>query len=184
MICAASTHTRDILFHVIYGNDEKMIVDFIRAGASRLVIIIIIRLIADYEVEIKTATTRRLYSITGCEDLNKMVGEIVNRTEEVGINKLRALFFIVLNMDMPLKEYICEPNDVKLYSVAMGLPSSSKNDVSLMHSYSMIGTKKMEPPKAKRFMLELRDSINSWLANERLTCSDLVTKIKEEYLVS
>jgi hypothetical protein len=159
MICAASSHKHDILFHVIYGNDEKMIVDFIRAGASRL------------------------YSLTGCDELNKMVGEIVYNTSQVGINKIRALFFIILNVDMPLKEYICEPNSLDLYAIALGIPKNS-NDINLMHSYSMIGTKPMDHGKARRFMLELGDIIRSWLSNETLTLSDLATKVKEEYLVS
>lgn len=33
-------------------------------------------------------------------------------------------------------------------------------------------------------MLELRDLIKAWLSNEILTASDLISKIREEYLVS
>ena len=52
------------------------------------------------------------------------------------------------------------------------------------HSYSMIGTKAIERDRARRFMLELGDIVRAWLSNEALTVSDLVAKIKDEYLVS
>ena len=55
--------------------------------------------------------------------------------------------------------------------------------MELRHSYSMIGTKPIESGRARRFMLELGDIVRAWLSNEALTPSDLVTKIKEEYLV-
>lgn len=135
-----------------------MVADFIRGGASRL------------------------YSLTGYEKLPQMIAQVNSKGIELGMDKLRALFFLILNVDMPLKEYICSPGDKNLYAIALAV----KPDETLekRHSYSMVGTKPMSKEKARRFMLELRDLVNAWLSNEALTCYDLVSKIKEEYLVS
>jgi hypothetical protein len=170
MICASgvqsSVHRHDIVFHVIYGSDAGMVVDFIRAGAGRL------------------------HSLTGCRELESMVECISSKVADVlrpgaglGMDVLRALFFLILNVDMPIKEYICSPSDRGLYAVAVGLPAYSPS-IEMMHSFSMLGTRPMGDERARRFMMELGVLVRGWLSNEGLTPSDLVEAIKQEYLVS
>lgn len=162
MTCVpVQTHAHDIVFHVIYGGDEVMIIDFIRGGASRL------------------------HAITGCQEIEVMLERVMRERGALGMDTLRALFFVVLNVDMPLKEYICAPGDRTLYAVALGLAAgTSAEAMEKRHSYSMVGTKPIERAKARRFMLELGDIIRAWLSNEALSASDLVAKVREEYLVS
>jgi hypothetical protein len=76
-----------VLFHVIYGCDDAMIIDFVNAGAARL------------------------YSITNCQELKYMAKIVAERRSELGMDTLRALFFLIVNVDMPIKEYICCPGD-------------------------------------------------------------------------
>ena len=88
MTCvAALTHQHDVLFHIIYGCDDAMIIDFINAGAARL------------------------HSITGCQDLETMARQVTTKRAELGMDTLRALFFLITNVDMPIKEYICCPGN-------------------------------------------------------------------------
>ena len=48
-----------------------------------------------------------------------------------------------------------------------------------------MGTRAMDPAKARRFFTVLHDSIvKLWLQDERLQPSDLVQMVKGEYLVS
>lgn len=167
MICASgvqsSAQRHDIVFHAIYGADAGMLVDFIRAGAGRL------------------------HSITGCKELERMVACVSSKLDGsrlgagLGMDVLRALFFLVLNVDMPIKEHICDPRDRALYATAVGLPADSPQ-IERMHSYAMVGTRAMGHDKARRFMLELSRLVRAWLSNEALTPSDLVGAIKQEYL--
>lgn len=150
----------DLLFHVIYGHDPGLIAEFVLAGAARL------------------------HSLTGCPELEVVAAAVSSGAGgAVGMDTLRALFFLVLNVDMPIKEYICSPGDRGLYATAVGVPRDSPR-LEAMHSYSVLGTRPMERPRARRFMLELGGLVRAWLSNEALTPSDLMDKVKEEYLVS
>lgn len=104
-----------------------------------------------------------------------MVCKVVEEGPKVGIDKIRALFFLILNVDMPIKEYICDPHNKDLYAAAVGI---RVEEVDEKHSYSVLGTKPIEKEKARRFMLELNDLVRAWLSNEALNHSDLVAKVK------
>jgi len=113
---------------------------------------------------------------------------------------------------MVLKEYVCNPGCVKAFAAAMNMaPADRKmaataaetgarkkrrlvdnddddvdgaNLLKRMHAWSMLGTRAMDPAKARRFFSVLHDSIvKMWLQDERLHASDLVQMVKEEYLV-
>ena len=54
-----------------------------------------------------------------------------------------------------------------------------------MHAWSMVGTKPLQAAKARGFFKALHDRvIKSWLQDERLTPTDLVRMVKDEYLVA
>lgn len=147
----------DVLFHVLYGHNVEMIVDFIHASACRL------------------------YSITACEELKSAVQEVLLKREGVGMDRLRTMFFLLFNVDMQLKEYVCGTTQRELFAAALNL---SDEDARARHPLSMVGTMSLTPQKARGFILELKELVNRWLSNQTLTCSDFVGKVKEEYLVS
>lgn len=207
---SAQMHMHDVVFHVIFGSDSQGVLDFVLASAVRL------------------------HSITHCPFLSSMMKSVLahsassnqNNTSatpagctSIGPDVVKALFFLLLNVDMVLKEYVCTPGCVKAFAAAMNIslsggaaaPSSFKKaataaDGSLeskrrkllshtktdaekdclmrMHAWSMMGTRPMDPAKARRFFTVLHDSIvKMWLQDERLHASDLVQMVKEEYLV-
>lgn len=146
-----------MLFHVLYGKNTEMVVEFIYASSCRL------------------------YGITKNEELRSTVYRVMELKDRVGDDRLRAMFFLLFNVDMQLKEYVCDVGNESLYSAALNLESI---DSRPRHSYSMVGTRCICPRKAEGFMRNLKPVIDHWLSNEALNCSDLITKIKEEYLVS
>lgn len=167
---SAQMHMHDVVFHVIFGADARSIWDFVQASAVRL------------------------HSITQCPFLASMIRGMA--AQQHALDAIKALFFLLLNVDMVLKEYVCSPGCVKAFAAAMnvrrpaaaerGKRKAADDDEPLarMHAWSMIGTRAMDPAKARRFFTVLHDSIvKMWLQDERLHASDLVQMVKEEYLV-
>ena len=194
---SAQMHMHDVVFHVIFGSDSQGVLDFVLASAVRL------------------------HSITHCPFLSSMMNSVLAHSSSsvssaIGPDVIKALFFLLLNVDMVLKEYVCTPGCVKAFAAAMNIASSSaatyakkaataangsleskrrkllsntktdaeKECLMRMHAWSMMGTRPMDPAKARRFFTVLHDSIvKMWLQDERLHASDLVQMVKEEYLV-
>lgn len=181
MVVHASTqmNMHDMIFHVIFGSDIPCTMQFVRASAHRL------------------------YSITQCPFLAGMM-QSIDRGEEcrsfargrgIGDDVIRALFFLLLNVDDVLKRYVCMPGSIKAFAEAMnicikGNGTNAHDDQNIamlrrMHAWSMMGTKPLDVAKGKRFFVVLHDSIvKLWMQDERLHASDLVQMVKEEYLVS
>lgn len=155
-------------------------------------------------IDMIQASASRLYSITGCEDVKMMVQGVALNRESVGEDRLKSLFFLLLNVDMPLKEYICDPTDLNLYAAAHNLhhqlaqrrqqqqqnatprgiaDASTGGIVEQRHQLACINTGGMQPDKARAFLVMLKRVVNAWLCNEDLTCADLVQEVKQEYLV-
>lgn len=145
-----------VLFHVLYGHNVGMIVDFIYTSACRM------------------------YSITSCEELKTAVQEVLLKREELGIDRLRSMFFLLFNVDMQLKEYVCGTAQRELFAAALILSEEDAKKRPL----SMVGTVCLTAQKARCFIVELKELINRWLSNQTLTCSDFVANVKKEYLVS
>lgn len=172
---SSQLHMHDVVFHVIFGSDYESIFKMVSASAARI------------------------FSITRCTFLQGMMGKLSSSaaalTGRHGPDLLKALFFLFLNVDMVLKEYVCRPGCEKAFAAAMNvpLPSGAGNGcaqrklkaISKEHSWSMMGTKPMDPAKGRRFFTVLHDSIiKLWMQDDRLHASDLVQMVKEEYLVS
>lgn len=178
---SSQMHMHDIVFHVIFGSDLDSIFQMVQASAIRL------------------------YTVTSCPFLASMMRALVAeaspanadanavmardaRKRMMGPDLIKALFFLFLNVDMPLKEYICKPRCERAFAAAMNMQRVSdarKRMVSREHAWSMMGTKPMDPAKGRRFFTVLHDSIvKLWMQDERLHASDLVQMVKEEYLVS
>lgn len=155
-------HMHDVIFHVIFGSDVAGTLELVQASAVRV------------------------HSITHCPFLAGMMQRMtVESTDEV-----KALFFLLLNVDMVLKEYICKPGCVKTFSSAMNIKKSTENSMhqqklEKMHAWSMMGMRGLDPAKGTRFFTVLHYSlVKTWLQDERLVARDLLQMVKTEYLVS
>ena len=178
-------HMHDVIFHVIFGSDMQSIYELVHASAVRL------------------------HSITQCPFLSSMMNAIASERSSMaaanalldrsachvkhGPDLIKALFFLFMNVDMVLKEYVCNPGCKKAFAAALNAKraaapegnSSSSSVLQRTHAWSMMGTRAMDPAKARRFFVVLHDSIiKLWLQDERLCASDLVQMVKDEYLVS
>lgn len=76
-------NTHDIIFHIIFGNDVQTILEFVHASATRL------------------------QAIVDCKHLKHMMDCVVRDRHQIPVDMLKALFFLFLNVDMVLKEYVC-----------------------------------------------------------------------------
>jgi len=175
----------DIVFHVIFGSDTRSTLEFVHASAVRL------------------------HSITQCGFLSAMMDQIVRERDQqqqhhvhknhhsqqqqqqhqAGPDIIKALFFLFLNVDMVLKNYVCTPSSVEAFAEAMNIRMPNKQQrqqhLSRMHAWSMIGTRRMNAAKARRFFAALHDDVmRKWLQDERLNVGDLLRMVKDEYLVS
>ncbi len=180
----------DIVFHVIYGSDTSSTLEFVHASAVRL------------------------HSITQCSFLAGMMDRIVRDSRDdhasqqqggassctpqqqvpcsAGPDVIKALFFLFLNVDMVLKNYVCMPSSIEAFAEAMNVRMPKRQQLQdqhqllcRMHAWSMIGTRRMDTAKARRFFAALHDDVvRKWLQDERLHARDLVRMVKEEYFVS
>lgn len=101
--------------------------------------------------------------------------------ETMGMDRVKALFFMLLNMDMPMKEFIIDTANIHKFAAAI---NKKVEDCTKIHSYSLIGMRPLSPEKATRFYPALRTTINTWMATEPLQPGQLVRNIREEYLIS
>jgi hypothetical protein len=156
MTCTHGRH--DMLFHMVYGDNRVVTMEFIYACAQRL------------------------YSLTQNKMLSETIFRVMTTPESVSLQQSRALFFLLLNVDMPLKEYICDTSDKNLLAKALNIPLT---DVASKQSYVMTGAHKADQPKLRSFFLKLsHEIVPNWMQNQGLTFSDLVETIKEEYIIS
>ena len=153
----------DIIFHVIFGHDYNTILEFVNSSAARL------------------------NSICQCKYLQATMQAIQQQNEKgqhVPIDVLKAMFFLFLNVDMILKDYICNPGSRDAFAAAM---NAKRNSPSLdkMHAWSMVGTRCISAEKAINFFTALNKRVvKQWLQDERKGPMELLNAVKDEYLVS
>jgi hypothetical protein len=150
-------HKHDIFFYVIFGCNRVLILEFIEAMAVRL------------------------FSITECESFHTGMTELLGNDSKYGMDTLRCMFFLLFNVDMPFKEYVCDVSDITAYSNALNLNMA---DVTTRLSYSIVSTIPVPPARNLFFIAGLKTIINNWMSDEFLGCAELMSKIKEFYLVS
>jgi hypothetical protein len=157
MTCTHGRH--EMLFHLVYGENKDILMEFIFAAAQRQ------------------------YSLTENISISETVRRMVENPELVSLQQYRGMFFLLLNIDMPLKEYVCDTQNRELLAAALNLTNTPETNGK--HAYVMTGTKQAEPLKLENFFGTLSTQIvPNWLQNEGLTISDLVNTIREEYVVS
>lgn len=150
---------RDIIFHALFGEDRQ------------------------YLAEACHAISQRLFNLTGVECVRDAMGKILQDVQAQPIDVLRSLFFLMVNMDMPFKEYVCEVEDSALFLQAFNLANVPADRLCQLHAYSLVGCKSVERTRARAFFVSLREIVKRWLSIETLRPADLVAKVKEEYLV-
>ena len=139
---------------------------------------------------------QRAYLLTGEESL-KGVGKLLQEPEKAGTDSIKALFLMLMNMDMPVKEYMCSPGDPELlkgvlnWRGILGTARSAKErreaeDVlgEREFAYSQLGLHALGPEKARVFFGSLREVVKAWMASETLTPARLLRDVREEYLIS
>lgn len=163
MTCTSSSSVihvsmHDIIFHVIFGHDSDTIREFLLASSARL------------------------HSIVKCRHLAATADVVAKQVPP--LDTLKAMFFLFLNVDMVLKNYVCMPGSEEAFAAAMNAKAGAEG-LTKLHAWSMVGTRPISAAKARNFFLELhRKVVKQWLQDERKTPRDLVDAVKEAYLVS
>jgi hypothetical protein len=143
---------------MVYGDNREVMMEFIHASAQRL------------------------YSLTNNKLLSETIFQAMHTPQAVSLQQWRALFFLLLNVDMQMKEYICDTSQRALLALALNIPLT---DITSKHSYVMIGAYKSDPQKLQSFFLKLsHEIVPNWLQNQGLTFNDLVDTVREEYIIS
>jgi hypothetical protein len=127
-------------------------------------------------------SAQRLFSLTNNQMLSETIFHVMNTPQSVSLQQSRALFFLLLNVDMTMKEYISNTRDRDLLAKALNIPWS---EIASKQAYVMTGSHKADKAKLHSFVLKLsHDIIPSWMQNQGLTFNDLVETIREEYIIS
>lgn len=148
----------DIIFHVIYGSDEDTIREFVHASSARI------------------------QCITKCQYLEATMQQVLHT--KVPIDVLKTLFFLLLNVDMVLKEYVVDSASKAAFAAAMNVKPCTDGLVKL-HAWSMVGSRPMSTGKARNFFVALqKDVVKQWLQDERRTPRDFMEAVTQEYLNS
>jgi hypothetical protein len=146
-----------MLFHIVYGEDKEILMELIYASSQRI------------------------FSLTCNKMLNQTVEDIFKSSAPPSLQKLRALFFILLNIDIQLKEYVCDTSNRKLFSEALNTPPC---DITSKKCYVLTGTRTGDAKKLSSFFIVLKNEIiPNWLQDQELTVSDLVNAIREQYII-
>ena len=128
------------------------------------------------------ASAQRLYTLTQNAMLSETIFRVMTMQQSVSLQQSRALFFLLLNVDMTMKEYVCNTGSKELLAMALNIPLP---DITLKHSYVMIGAHKGDLNKLQSFFLKLsHDIVPNWMQNQGLNFNDLVETIREEYIIS
>ena len=153
----------DIIFHVIFGHDRDTIKEFLQGSSARL------------------------QHIVKCQYLSETMQAVISPGSpeaEVPLDHLKAMFFLFLNVDMVLKEYVCNVGSKAAFAAAMNVKQCTEG-LDKLHAWSMVGTRPISEGKARLFFLALHDTVvKRWLQDERKTCRDLLDAVKEAYLNS
>lgn len=148
----SQNRNRDIIFYVLYGGDTALVRGMILHMIGRL------------------------HSITNCDTLSAVHAHAMNN-QGAGGSWLKALWILLMNVDMKTKEVIVNPQDRKLVRECF---NNDEETARLLSSLTSI-----DPAKARRFWVDLQeDTIPRWMENEVMTPSDLVSRVKDLYLNS
>lgn len=148
----SQTRNKDIVFYVLYGGDTALVQTMI-----------------EHMIE-------RLHRITNSNTLS-VVHAIMLNNQKPGPDWHKALWILLMNTDMKMKEVIVNPQDKKLMRECFNNDEQTTRVLSTLTS--------IDPAKARRFWVDLQeDTVPRWMENEAMTVSDLVKRVKDLYLNS
>lgn len=161
-----SAKNNDVLFHLLYGGDHILL------------------------MEVLGACVKRMYHVSDSDLLHSSWLDLVAR-EKYDTEKTRALLCLLLNIDMPLKVYVCDPKRPELWRAIFNIPEpkTEADRVAVrkltngMHSVSLMGCNPVFPRKAELFFKNLsRTVVPQWMQDECKGVSDLIHAVRMEYI--
>jgi hypothetical protein len=143
---------------MVYGDNREVMIEFIHASAQRM------------------------YSLTQNKQLSDTMFHAIQNPTVVSLQQYRALFFLLLNVDMQMKEYVCDTVDANLLAIALNIPPV---EIRSKQSYVMTGARKPSALKLESFFHKLsREIVPNWLQNQGAILDDLINTIREEYIIA
>ena len=148
----------DVIFHVLYGENRGLMTHTI------------------------TAMANRLYAMTESEQLQETMSVFLQSWNTIPIVKMQALWIVLFNVDIPMKEYILDPANTKSFRSAMNI-TDAKVNIEKHPAVLMMRSLPLYRAKAIRFLTDLHnEGVPKWMQNEAINATDLVTTTKEIYL--
>jgi hypothetical protein len=147
----------DVVFGVLYGANRFMMVQTI------------------------TAMANRLFAMTSSTPLQEMVEELLAEWQTICITRMQAVWVLLFNVDLPMKEYIMSPGNANVFKKTMGLDPAQECTQHPMRA--MMRCQPLSPGKARRFITDLHaECIPNWIQNEMMGPLHLVTASRDIYL--
>ena len=148
----------EFLFHICYGDENR----------NQIIALIL-------------PSIQRFYSLVKVDELLVLAQDLVAHPHKWSNDRLRALFFLLLNVDMELKDFVSDVSREELLSNAMNLRGEMVKNHELLE---MCGSAQASPEKLRSFFTKLHaEIVPGWTQNQYLTCSDLARQIQQAYII-
>ena len=177
------TNMHDVIFHVIFGCDHSSTLEMVHASAVRLHSITGCKLLSsmmDQLLQRQHSTVPNPNQLGAthlpsqdpgqtCCPRDQGVWTRLDPEQGMPTDVVKALFFLFLNVDMVLKEFVCNPGNQAAFAAAMnvrvppGRKRQAENEAALrnLHAWRLMGTKPMPSDKALNFFVSLHSKVRS-----------------------
>lgn len=147
----------EFLFHIFFNSNQKALLLFIDGSC------------------------KRLHQITGNQRLENMRIHLKEHAEAWPSDKLRVLFALLLNVDMVLKEFICDTSNKALLSDCLCIPLDAlQNNEAIL----MCQSSQASPEKLRGFFKLLRAMVKSFLPDQMWGYWTWMRCVTSEYVAS
>lgn len=136
-----------------------------------------------------------MYAISNSDYLHgawlRLVAEHKGGTTAGSCEKARGLLCLLLNVDMVLKDYLCDPKRPELWRLLFNIqePKTDKQREQVqqmtrgMHSICLLGCDPINHQKANLFFRNLSTKIvPEWLQDESNDTNELIRRVRLEYV--
>jgi len=148
----------EFLFHICYGDENR-----------------------DQIIALILPSIQRFYSLVRVDELVTLAQDLTVNSDKWSNDKLRALFFLLLNVDIQLKTFVSNTSSEELLSDAMNLKGGIVKNTGLLE---MCGSSQPSSEKLRSFFKILHAKIvPEWTQNQFCTYSDLSREIQQAYIV-
>lgn len=154
MTCAFGRH--EFIFHICYGDNRMSMIELISASAERM------------------------NSLVPVQELSDTVRDLRENPGGWAIERIRALFFLLLNVDIQLKEYLCNTSDKELLAATLNVNVADLPNTS---THEMTGSAQADKETLRRFFADLNKNIvPEWLQCEAKKPSELAREVQQCYI--